>query len=466
MGLSPKQLGRFRAIYLTALVSIGSFCYDTGIVGTVLTMPSFKNDFRYTTSEQTDVNSNAVSILQGGAFFGCLFISPVSARIGRRIPLVLASLIFIVGSALQTINSHSIDLFYVGRVIAGLGVGAATVILPIYTAECAPREIRGTLGGCFQFFFTLGVAAAYWTTYACKEVYAETDNKQWRIPGGLLGLGMALIPESPRWLATKDKKEKALQNLVWLRGGVLDNEIQEEFDEIVNGIERERLERSGFSWREVLVPKNRSYSHNPSPYIGQQGIAKIVGCLTYILFFVDRYGRRSGFISGAAAMSALFLIISLVPPLPAGTIAPSAIASILMVYFEAIAFNMSWGPLCWLYLGEIFPNRIREIGVTTGACSQWLFNFVFSQVTPHAFNNIGAWKTFLMFAIFNFAVIGYAYIFLRETKGISLETMEQIFGSNATTLEAVPPPPFEEEPGSPKSVSKSSLEEQIATAKA
>ena len=89
---------------------------------------------------------------------------------------------------------------------------------------------------------------------------------------------------------------------------------------------------------------------------------------------------------------------------------------------------MSWGPLPWLYIGEIFPNRIREIGIAVGAASQWLFNFVMSQITPHAITNIG-WRTFLMFAIFNYAIIVYSYFLLKETQGKSLEEMEVVFGT-------------------------------------
>lgn len=116
---------------------------------------------------------------------------------------------------------------------------------------------------------------------------------------------------------------------------------------------------------------------------------------------------------------------------------PSGIAAICMVFGEAISFNLSWGPLAWLYLGEIFPNRIREIGIATGAASQWLFNFMFSQITPHAIANIGAWHTFLMFAIFNYAIVVYAWVFLKETKGKSLEEMEVVFarGEQARIIE-------------------------------
>ena len=161
------------------------FAYDTGIVGGILTLKSFQEDFGYTKARATNINPNAVSVLQAGidfffynviilfvivvnvklpsgAFFGCFGIWPTASRFGRRWSLVVASIVFEVGAILQVINSHSLALFYVGRVVAGLGVGAATVLIPIFAAEMNPKEIRGKLGSCFQLFFASGVCVSYW----------------------------------------------------------------------------------------------------------------------------------------------------------------------------------------------------------------------------------------------------------------------------------------------------------------
>ena len=127
-----------------------------------MTLPSFQKDFRYSNAQSTSVNSNAVSVLQAGAFFGCFFIWPIAARFGRRWSLVTASAVFELGTILQVVNSHSLACFYVGRVISGLGVGAATVLVPIYAAEMSPKEIRGRLGSFFQLFFAGGVCVSYW----------------------------------------------------------------------------------------------------------------------------------------------------------------------------------------------------------------------------------------------------------------------------------------------------------------
>lgn len=184
------------------------------------------------------------------------------------------------------------------------------------------------------------------------------------------------------------------------------------------------------------------------------GVVKVVGVLTFQLFVLDRIGRRKPFMVGAGAMGCFMLIIACIiathpPAASAKHASASGIAAIIMTYAEAFSFNMSWGPLPWLYLGEIFSNRTREAGIAIGAASQWLFNFMMSQITPHALNNIG-WRTFLMFAIFNFAIIVYSYLFLKEvgyplavvvgwvhadewcvwqTQGRSLEEMESLFST-------------------------------------
>jgi sugar porter (SP) family MFS transporter len=469
-----KSLGTFRACYVVSLCCIGSFlfAYDTGIVGGVLTLPSFQNDFGYTKADKTQVNSNCVSILQGGAFFGCFFIWPLTAWLGRRWAFVISSVVFCVGCIMQIVNSHSLGLFYAGRVISGLGTGAATVLVPIFSAEMAPKEIRGKLGSCFQLFFATGVCISYWVDYAAQKGISETSSTQWQVPiglqlvpGGLLGLGMLLVKESTRWLAKRGRNEEAYASLLWVRGGVDSSEIRAEFQEILAGVELEIRESEGVTWKELLLPSNRyrmfiaitiqlaqqltgntslAYyapqifatigAGNKTLFItGFFGLVKMAGVALFITFFVERYGRKLPFMVGAFAMGSFMLIIALIvathPPKPSATgITSSGAAGIAMVYLEAFSFNMSWGPLPWLYIGEIFPNRIREIGVATGAASQWLFNFVMSQITPHAIANIG-WRTFLMFAIFNYAIIVYSYFVLKETTGKSLEEMEVVFGT-------------------------------------
>ncbi|KAI9926795.1 hypothetical protein AWENTII_011425 [Aspergillus wentii] len=477
-----RRLGLVRAVYLVSASCMGSFAFafDTGVISGVLTLASFRNDFRYTKAQQTNINSNAVSILQAGAFFGCFFTMPIAARLGRRLGLILSSIVFSIGTILQVINSHTIGTFYAGRVVAGLGIGAATVIIPMYAAEMSPKEFRGRLGACFQLFFALGVMVAYWVTYAVSKDQPEA-TKQWQIalglqllPSTLLLIGMCTVKESARWLASKGKMDKAWESLKWVRGGDETEEVRKEFDEIIAGIEEEARVRDSFTVKELLLPANRyrifiaisiqlcaQLTGNTSlAYYATQifsavgaggsaklvtgffGLVKVVGVCIFQLFVLDRIGRRVPFMVGAGAMGSFMLIIACVlathptKSSDSGSTGPTSagIAMIIMTYAEAFSFNMSWGPLPWLYVGEMFSSRTRTIGVAVGAASQWLFNFMMSQVTPHAINNIG-WRMFLMFAIFNYAIIGYSWLFLKETSNHSLEEMQHVFGGDERTVE-------------------------------
>ncbi|KAI9369547.1 general substrate transporter [Aspergillus egyptiacus] len=472
-----KLLGKVRAVFLVSVCCVGSFlfAYDTGIIGGILTFDSFRDSFRYSEEERSDINSNSNSLLQAGAFFSCFFVWPFTKKFGRRWSIALASFIFIIGGIIQVIPTHSIAAFYVARVISGIGVGMATVMVPMFSAEMSPKEIRGQLGSLFQFFFTLGVMTSYWIDYAVEK-HVEPSDRQWQIPiglqlvpAGILGVGMLFLRESVRWLASKGRHEEALKSLIWIRGGEDNEEVRAELAEIMEGISAEVAATEGVTWRELNLSANRyrifvaisiqicaqctgntslayyapqifgavGTSENDTLFItGFFGVVKVVACGIFVLFLVERIGRKWSLAIGAFLMGALMLIVAILSktftPDPDSTstgISPPTAASIAMIYLEAASYNMSWGPVPWLYMSEIFPTRIREIGIAVGTATQWLFNFVFSQATPHAVENMG-WRTFLMFCIFNWAIVVYVFVFIKETTGKSLEEMEDVFKSN------------------------------------
>jgi hypothetical protein len=241
--------------------------------------------------------------------------------------------------------------------------------------------------------------------------------------------------------------------------------------EILAGIDAESHASEGFTWKEMFRPSNRwrlfvvitlqigvQLTGNTSlayyaPQVFQTvgagnsklltsgffGVIKVVSCFIFLVFLVERIGRKGALMGGAFAMGSLMLIVACLtathPPQKGQTsVSPAGAASITMIYLEAgrnfislwkvgadkflAAYNMSFGPVSWLYTGEIFSNRTREIGIAVGTATQWLFNFVFSQATPHAVDNLG-WRTFLMFAIFNFALVIYAFFIIKEVSIIT-----------------------------------------------
>lgn len=195
--------------------------YDTGIVGGVLTMTSYETHFNYT--DKTTVSAVMVSLQNAGAFLAAITCFPLSDRFGRKTTVQGAMTVFCAGVLLQVVPSGSLACFYIGRVIAGLGLGCGTAVVPAYNAEVAPKEIRGMVGSGVQLLFTAGVMISYWVTYGTSLGLPES-NAQWQIPVGLqmvpagvLGLGLFTQKESVRWLAKKGRIEEAWESLSWFR---------------------------------------------------------------------------------------------------------------------------------------------------------------------------------------------------------------------------------------------------------
>lgn len=184
-------------------------------------MKSYEQDFRYT--DDTTVSAVMVSLQNVGAFLSAIVVFSLSDWLGRKKTVQVAMAVFCVGVILQVVPSHSLTCFYIGRVIAGFGLGAGTTVVPAYNAEMAPKEIRARVGSGIQLLFALGVMISYWVDYGVS-IGLPVSSKQWQIPVGLqmvpaavLGLGLFTQPESVRWLAKNERYEEAFQSLKWMR---------------------------------------------------------------------------------------------------------------------------------------------------------------------------------------------------------------------------------------------------------
>ncbi|KAJ6013429.1 hypothetical protein N7540_008020 [Penicillium herquei] len=481
--MAPRLLKNYRVYILTAVAYLGSllFGYDTGVMSSVLALDSFKKDFGlplstsgFASAKNSQVSSNVVSLLTAGCFFGSIFAAYINDRIGRRYSLMIFSLIFLVGAAMQVGAHHEIGLIYAGRVVAGLGIGGMSSITPVFVSENCPPEYRGRIAGLFQEFLVIGSTFAYWLDYGVSLRIPE-GTKQWRtpvaiqlIPGGLMLIGLFFLKESPRWLMKQGRREEALTSLAYIRNEPEDSEeVQKEMAEIHAAIEEELLLTEGVTWKECLQKSNRyrfflaffimfwqqfsgtnsiGYyapqifesigisSTNSSLFAtGIYGTVKVVATAIFLFVGIDRWGRKRSMMGGAAWMAIMMFILGAVlatkPPNPDATSVSSAsIAMVTMIYLYVIGYSFSWGPTPWVYLGEIFPTRLRSYGVGLGAATQWLFNFVITEVTPRAINKIG-WKTFIMFGVFCTAMGVFVTLFVKETKGRTLEDMDLIFGA-------------------------------------
>jgi sugar porter (SP) family MFS transporter len=450
--------------------------------GGVLTLKSFENDFGYTKKEATRNSSLSVGLQQLGAFLACFAIWPFTHRFGRKWALVLCSTIFVVGAIIQTINTRSFSAFLAARFIAGIGLGGSSVVVPMFSSEMAPKELRGQIGSFYQLFYTLGeqvlgssyqpfadseigIFTSYWIDYGVGKNIPSTEAKQWQIPIGiqilpafLLGLGTFTLKESVRWLTLKGRHQEAWESLQWIRADSGPT-AQLEMDEIRLGVETELREREGFQFRELYTkPDNLKRTITAAVvFIAQQstgatafatygpqyfkllvgskgnndllltaifGAIKVAACLTFVIFVAERVNRKIVLTLGALIMAACQISTAAVvrskPPPGDATVTSSGIATVSLIYLFVIAYNFSWGPLPWPYISETFPTRIREPGIGIAVSSQWLFNFVYSVSTPYMIKNLG-WGTFLFWGIADLMIAGGAWWCLDETRGRSLE---------------------------------------------
>jgi MFS family permease len=192
---------------VSVFASVGSilYGYDLGVIAGVVASPDFKARFEASGAEEGAV----VSVFTGGAFFGAMFAGPAGDLFGRRLTILIGSIIFILGGGLQT-GAQSLEYLYAGRVIAGIGVGFLVMIIPLYQAEIAHPSIRGSVTALQQFMLGIGALVASWTTFGTNQNFADNDSMQWRlslgiqiIPAVVLGLLIMFFPESPRYTPPK-----------------------------------------------------------------------------------------------------------------------------------------------------------------------------------------------------------------------------------------------------------------------
>lgn len=487
-----SPLKNIRVYWLAFIVYWGIilFGYDTGVAGGVVSQTYFINHFGLTTPDgkkdqaRTDeVSSNVVSVLQAGAFFGALGSAPISGRIGRKWTLVVFTLIFAIGAILTTVAdspSNGLALIYAGRVISGVGIGAISAVSPAFVSECSPKDVRGRITGLFQIMVATGVMISYFINFGISLHITGETPKIWRIPfgfqlvpAGLMLIGLLTIRESPRYLASMDRKDEALANLAYLRKEPITSEaVIHELAEIEAAIAEEREVRRGLGWKEAFFGKGNFIrffiaffifllqqwgGQNSVGYYAPQifasvgyvgptqsllasgiyGVVKVVATSIFIFFGVETLGRKRSLFISAMGMGILFYIIAAIlkthPPPDQSKVAdpnppPASKAMAAMLYIYVCFYSMGWGPLPWVYVSDIFPTRTRHYGLAVASSSQWLFNFLVSKFTPQMNTRLG-YKLFIMFATINVGAMATFSLLIPETKGRSLEDMDVIFGA-------------------------------------
>jgi sugar porter (SP) family MFS transporter len=423
---SSRSGGNRRFVYVVASVAaLGGllFGYDTGVISGALLF--IQQDFKLNAFTEGFI----VSSLLLGAMVGAAVSGALSDRLGRRTIILVAAAIFAVG-AIGAGLSPNVETLIFFRFLLGLGVGSASALVPSYISESAPTDVRGSLSSLFQLAITIGILVAYLVNAA----FASAGDWRWPlglafVPALILLIGMYFLPETPRWLVSKDRDEEARRVLSRTR---TEEEVERELNEIRHA-EEEEGEQAGY--RELLAPWVR-----PMLVVGI-GLAvfqQFVGINTVIYYaptiinvlmtivailVIDRIGRKPLLLIGLAGMfvslgiiGAAFLFSGL-----SGIISWVTLAG-LMLYIAS--FAVSFGPILWVMLPEIFPLKARGTGTGVSALSNWGANFIVAQSFLPLVALIGRPAVFWILAGICIVAALFIYFLVPETRGRSLEQIE------------------------------------------
>ncbi|CCX04720.1 Similar to Probable glucose transporter rco-3; acc. no. Q92253 [Pyronema omphalodes CBS 100304] len=450
------------------------FGYDSGYINGVLGMDFFKKEFGRAVDISVDPSgynihvwekSLITSILSAGTFFGALFGGNLADWIGRRLSIIIACFIFSIGVALQ-VASTAVGLLVGGRVIAGFGVGLVSAIVIMYMSEIAPKAVRGAIVAGYQWAITLGLLLA-----ACvnQATHNWDTHASYRVPiaiqfvwAFILATGLFFLPESPRWYVKQGRHEEAATALARLRGQPASSDyIKDELAEIQANFEYEMsISQAGWAdcfkglgpsgnFRRVLIGVflqmfqqltgvNFIFYYGTT-FFQTSGIknaflisliTNLVNVITTPIAFwgVEKMGRRKLLLIGAIVMLVCEFIVGAV-----GTALPGSQAAstclVVFVCFYIFGFATTWGPSAWIIIGELYPLPIRAKGVALATASNWLWNFVLGYVTPYMVDptegNLGA-KVFFVWGTTCVGCFLFAYFFVPETKGLSLEQVDRM----------------------------------------
>ena len=467
MGSNGQNSAYLFSIVLIAVIGGLLFGYDTAVIsGAEQALDTFfkgAKDFTYTKLIHGFTASSAlIGCVIGGAISGVL-----ASSLGRKKSLLIAGALFFISavgswgpeSGILPYGEPSLSLliaFNIYRIIGGVGVGLASAICPMYIAEISPANIRGTLVSCNQFAIIFGMLVVYFVNYLIRNNLADTPEGiqaamveiGWRrmflseaFPAGLFFLLVFLVPETPRYLVMKGKADKALGILTRINGAEEGTRVLAEIKS--NIVEKkEKLLSYGIgviiigvmlSFFQQAIGINVVLYYAPRIFesLGASGDASmmqtiVMGIVNIIftlvaIFTVDKFGRKPLLIIGSTGMMigmialAVFSFTDMI-----------GIGALIFIIIYTASFMMSWGPICWVLISEIFPNTIRSQAVAIAVAMQWVSNFLVSSTFP----SLSAWSvggTYLIYAIMALLSIVFVWKFVPETKGKTLEDMSALW---------------------------------------
>ncbi|GAA5908230.1 uncharacterized protein JCM6883_004316 [Sporobolomyces salmoneus] len=439
-----------QAFSLTAIFFEG---YDQGVMGGVNASPDYVREVgigEYPSGRVTDEvhQGGIVSIYYLGCIVGCFVGGWAADKWGRINGIMGASAFAMVGGALQA-AAQSSDFMLISRVVTGFGTGALTGIVPVYCSEVSGASHRGAFLGYVFIANYLGISVAYWLAFGLEFIDSGLSPIRWRfilafqcVPAIILLIGIKLLPDSPRYLASVNRHEEARDVLEHIRGGP-----SPEVDAELTGMAEEAQFNKGSSVVEIRKDSPRwtgitavtAYSPvllSQAGYstITQSGLAgglNTIGIIGTIISaqVVDRFGRRPCLMVGSLLLAIVNLIAaslyegSLANPGLASKIAPAAVA---MLFLFNLAYASTWGTIAFLIPTEIFPSEMRSQGNGYGITGWSIGVGMTVLVNPIMFGSIGS-RTYFLFCALNLLWIPTVYFLYPETAHRSLESLTHLF---------------------------------------
>lgn len=457
---------KFYVFGLTFVATLGGllFGYDTAVIsGAEKSIQAFliTSQGLSTFIHGATTSSALIGCIIGGALSGLL-----ASRFGRKRSLMIAAFLFFIsalGSGYPEFlffnkGEASIGLlvmFNFYRIIGGIGVGMASAICPMYIGEIAPANIRGRLVSLNQFAIIFGMLVVYFVNWGIANgqtlEWINTIGWRWMfvseaLPAGLFGLLLFFVPETPRYLSLRNKNAQALKILTRINGIEKANEI---LSDIKNTIEH----HSGklFSYGKVViligvllsvfqqfVGINVALYYAPRIF-ESMGAAKdasmmqtvVMGLVNVIftvvaILTVDKWGRKPLLIIGSVGMAIGMFAISALAFLQI-----IGISTLVFIIIYTASFMMSWGPICWVLIAEIFPNRIRGRAVAVAVVAQWTANYLISSTYP-SMMEFSSGMTYGFYGLMSVLSAIFVWKMIPETKGKTLEEMERLWNKESS----------------------------------
>ena len=420
------------------------FGFDTAVISG--TLASLRGLYHFTSWTEGVTVFSALA----GTVVGAMSAGVVGQRFGGRDTLRLLALFYVI-SALGCAFSMNWWMLILSRFIGGLGIGGSSVLGPVYIAEVSPAQWRGRLVGMFQINIVIGILLAYLSNYCVARIVAGPDDWRWMfavaaLPALLFLILLFGIPQSPRWLATQNRIEEARSVLQTIGSSDPEGDLHE----IVASIHLERSQKSEplFSWKyrypiflavtigffnqlaginAILYYLNEIFSYAGFSRVSGDLQAVAVGAMNLLATFlgmsvIDKLGRKTLLLIGSAGMvgclsgvAAVFLTNS----------DQSMLLWLLVAYIGF--FAISQGAVIWVYIGEVFPNRVRAKGQSLGSSAHWVMNALISLVFPLLAASSHGYP-FVFFAAMTALQFFVVLFFYPETKGVTLEQMQHQLG--------------------------------------